>query len=466
MTTAPKTRPAPALKDWLIVGGGLGALAAAHTARKSGATVRIVEAGKGFGGINNSRPWKEFLLDFGCHLFGNESPATTSIILEMTGGQAVPVSPRIAALTDGKISLDVEYPDFNHCGPETAGAILLDVIAAAAAGCVPDVLANPDASLEDLLQARFGPRGTQMLRPIVKKITTLNPDQLSAKASGQLPVRRILTTDPDSADLLKQLPALDDRILKPSTGIGLDFYQDAQHVMPARMFYPSAGGLSGFTGASVEQLRTGGATLDTGKAVTAIRRDGDAVIVDFADGEQVRSDNLLWTSGPESLAQAAGLGLDMEAIYFKLPMVFYYFDVPAERTGDRHFMIDTSAANHCFRISIPPNYGPGLAPKGRSFICCEVTCEIDSAIFKDPDAFADTIWREAVAAGMAFGDGPDDVLTMKAPATYRFPRQGAETALKPLLDWLAETPAVQMSDPFVFGKSGTVRTAAALVDEG
>ena len=466
MTTAPRTQPAPALKDWLIVGGGLGALAAAHTARKSGAGVRIVEAGKGFGGINNSRPWKEFLLDFGCHLFGNESPATTSIILEMIGGQAVPVSPRIAALTDGKISIDVEYPDFNHYGPETAGAILLDVIAAAAADRVPRVLANPDASLEDLLQARFGPRGTDMLRPIVKKITTLNPDQLSAKASGQLPVRRILTTDPDSADLLKQVPALDDRILKPSTGAGLDFYQDAKHIMPARMFYPSAGGLSGFTGATVDQLKSAGATLDTGKAVTAIRRDGTSVIVDFADGEQVCTDNLLWTSGPESLAQAAGVELDMEAIYFKLPMVFFYFDVPQTQVGDRHFMIDTSADNHCFRISIPPNYGPGLAPKGRSFICCEVTCELDAPIFQNPEAFTDTIWREAVAAGMAFGDGPDDVLTMKAPATYRFPRQGAETALQPLLDWLAETPAVQMSDPFVFGKSGTVRTASALVDEG
>jgi protoporphyrinogen oxidase len=455
----------PALKDWLIVGGGLGAFAAAHTLRKSGAGVRIVEAGKNFGGINNCRPWKEFLLDFGCHLFGNESPATTSIILEMIGGHAVPVSPRLASVTNGEISIDVEYPDFNHYGPETAGAILLDVIAAAAADRVPEVMANPDASLEDLLQARFGPRGTEMLRPVVRKITTLNPDQLSAKAAVQLPVRRILVTDPVSADLLKQLPALDDRILKPSTGTGLDFYQDAKHVMPGRMFYPSEDGMGGFTRHCVDGLLSAEARLDTAKPVTSIQRKGQAVTVGFADGEEVTTDHLLWTVGPEALAKAAGVEIDGEAIYHRLPMVFFYFDVPAERAGTRHFMVDTDAANHCFRISIPPNYGPGLAPAGRSFICCEVCCEIDAPIYQNPEAFAAAIWREAVAAGMAFGEGPDDVLTMKAPATYRFPKLGAEAALKPLTDWLAETPAVRMTDPFVFGKSGTVRTATALFNE-
>tara|TARA_R110000868_G_scaffold219607_1_gene470717 strand:+ start:21768 stop:23102 length:1335 start_codon:yes stop_codon:yes gene_type:complete len=443
----------------------MGAFAAGHVLRKTGAAVRIVEAGKGFGGINNCRPWKDYLLDLGCHLFGNESPATTSLILEMMGGQAVPVSPRIAAVTNGHISIDVEYPDFNHFGPELAGAILLDVIAAAAADRVPEVMANPDASLEDLLQARFGPRGTEMLRPVVRKITTLNPDQLSAKAAVQLPVRRILVTDPASADLLKQVPALDDRILKPSTGTGLDFYQDAKHVMPGRMFYPSEGGMSGFTRQCVDGLKTSGAALDAGKAVTAIRRVGQAVTVDFADGEQVTTDHLLWTVGPEALAKAAGIEIDVEAVYHRLPMVFFYFDVAEDCVGDRHFMVDTAPANHCFRISIPPNYGPGLAPEGRSFICCEVTCEIDTPIYQDPEAFAAVIWREAVAAGMAFGEGPDDVLTMKAPATYRFPKLGAEAALKPLTDWLAETPAVRMTDPFVFGKSGTVRTATALFSE-
>ncbi|MDG2044997.1 MAG: NAD(P)-binding protein [Maricaulis sp.] len=465
MSNAVQAETMPAPKDWLIVGGGLAALAAAKKLRNEGAGVHIVEAGRGFGGINNSRPWKEFLLDFGCHLFGNESPETTALILEMAGGSAIPVSPKIAAITKGEISIDVEYPDFNHYGPEIAGEMLIDVLAAAADDRVADVMADSSSSLKDLLLARFGQKGTDMLSPIVKKITTLDPEHLSAKAAVQLPVRRILLTDPDSADLLKQVPALDDRILKPSTGTGLDFYQDAKHVMPTRMFYPSHNGLSGFTANCVEGLKSADAHLETGKSVTSIRRGGTAVIATFADGEEIRTDNLLWTSGPDSLAKAAGIDIDTDAIYHKLPMVFYYFDVPSDRAGERHFMIDTSADNHCFRISIPPNYGPGLAPEGRKFICCEVTCEVESDIFQDPDAFAGDIWREAVAAGMAFGDAPDDVLTMKAPATYRFPKQGAEAVVQPLMDWLAETPAVHMSAPFTFGKSGTVRAVTAQLDE-
>jgi protoporphyrinogen oxidase len=465
MSTSAQIETIPVPKDWLIVGGGIAALAAGKKLRNEGAAVHIVEAGKGFGGINNSRPWKEFLLDFGCHLFGNESPETTALILEMAGGTAVPVSPKIAALTDGKISIDVEYPDFNHYGPEIAGEMLLDVIAAAADDRVSEVMANQDSSLKDLLLARFGAKGTEMLSPIVKKITTLLPEQLSAKAAVQLPVRRILLTDPQSADLLKSAPALDDRILKPSTGTGLDFYQDAKHVMPTRMFYPSHNGLSGFTKNCVDGLKSANANLETGKAVTSIKRDGTAVIATFADGEEIRTDNLLWTSGPEALAKVVGIDIDTDAIYHKLPMVFFYFDVSDTRVGERHFMIDTSADSHCFRISIPPNYGPGLAPKGRSFVCCEVTCEVDSEIFQNPDEFAGTIWREAVAAGMAKGDAPDDVLTMKAPATYRFPKQGAETVVQPLLDWLDNTPAVHMSAPFTFGKSGTVRAITALLDE-
>jgi protoporphyrinogen oxidase len=465
MSTAPRADSVTVQKNWLIVGGGLAALAAGQKLRNSGNDVRIVEAGKGFGGINNSRPWKEYLLDFGCHLFGNEDPDTTALILEMAGGNAVPVAPKIGALTNGKISIDVEYPDFNHFGPETAGAVLLDVIAAASNDQVAAVMSDDNASLQDLLLARFGPAGTAILAPIVKKITTLNPDQLSTKASVQLPVRRILLTSPESADLLKSIPALDDRILKPSTGSGLDFYQGAKHVMPTRMFYPSHEGLSGFTRNSVEGLIASGATLDTNKAVTAIRREGDAVVVSFADEDDVTTTNLLWTSGPEALAKIAGIEIDADAIYHKLPMVFYYFDVPSDRVGERHFMIDTSPKSHCFRISIPPNYGPGLAPEGRSFICCEVTCEVDDYIYQNPDAFAGEIWNEAIAAGMAFGDAPDDILTMKAPATYRFPKKGAERAVRPLLDWLSDTPAIKLAAPFTFGKSGTVRAVSALLDE-
>lgn len=464
MSSLAHANPLPATRNWLIVGGGLAALAAGRKLRAEGAGVHIVEAGKGFGGINNSRPWKDFLLDFGCHLFGNETPDTTELILEMAGGEAVPVAPRIAAITNGKISIDVEYPDFNHFGPETAGAMLLDVMAAAANDTVSEVLANPDASLEDLLLARFGKTGSDMLAPVVQKITTLTPAQLSAKAAVQLPVRRILLTDPDTAGLLKTVPALDDRILKPSTGAGLDFYDDAKHVMPTRMFYPSSNGLSGFTRACVDGLEAADALLETGRAVTRIEPDGDGVIVTFGDGETMRTENLLWTSGPESLAKAAGIEMDPDAIYFKLPMVFYYFDIPADRAGDRHFMIDTTPEHHCFRISVPPNYGPGLAPEGRSFVCCEVTCDLDAEIFANPDAFTGEIWREAVAAGMASGDAPDDVLTMKAPATYRFPRQGAETAIQPLMDWLDQTPAVEMTNPFVFGKSGTVRAVSSQID--
>lgn len=466
MSAQAASAPAHARKDWLIVGGGLAALAAARRLQNDGAAAHVVEAGKGFGGINNSRPWKDFLLDFGCHLFGNETPETTALILEMAGGKAIPVAPRIAAITNGRISEDVEYPDFNHHGPDTAGAMLLDVIAAAAEDRVGEVMADPHASLQDLLLARFGPRGAAMLAPVVRKITTLAPDQLSARAAVQLPVRRILVTDPASADLLKQQPALDDRILKPSTGTGLDFYQDAKHVMPTRMFYPSHDGLSGFTRNSVAGLEQAGTRLETGRCVSALRRDGQAIIATFEDGEEIRTENLLWTSGPESLARAAGIEIDSEAIYHGLPMVFFYFDIPADRAGDRHFMIDTTPDHHCFRLSIPPNYGPGLAPEGRSFVCCEVTCELDAEIFRHPDAFIDTIWQEAVAAGMASGEAPDDVLTMKAPATYRFPRQTAMHALEPLQQWLSETPAVRMTDPFVFGKSGTVRAVSALLDEG
>ena len=465
MSALPVQDPATAQKNWLIVGGGLAALAAGIRLRNEGAGVHIVEAGKGFGGINNSRPWKDYLLDFGCHLFGNETPETTALILEMAGGEAVPVAPRIAAITNGEISIDVEYPDFNHFGPEIAGAMLLDVIRAASEDRVGEVMADPDASLEDLLLARFGKMGAEMLAPVVEKITTLHPRYLSPKASVQLPVRRILVTDPQSADLLKQQPALDDRILKPSTGAGLDFYQDAKHVMPARMFYPSHSGLSGFTKNTVDGLQAAGARMDTQRMVTGIERDGSGVLVRFEDGEEIHTDSLLWTSGPEALARAAGIEMDAEALYHKLPMVFYYFDVPAEQAGDRHFMIDTTQDNHCFRLSVPPNYGPGLAPEGRSFICCEVTCKVEDEIFQNPDAFAGEIWKEAVAAGMARGDSPDDVLTMKAPATYRFPKKGAEKAIQPLLDWLADTPAVRMTEPFTFGKSGTVRALQGLLDE-
>lgn len=465
MAAQPLQNPSPAKKDWLIVGGGLAALAAGIRLRGEGAGVHIVEAGKGFGGINNSRPWKDYLLDFGCHLFGNETPETTALILEMAGGEAIPVAPKIAAVTNGQISIDVEYPDFNHFGPEVAGTMLLDVIKAASEDRVAKVMADPSASLEDLLVARFGKMGAEMLAPVVRKITTLHPRDLSPKAAVQLPVRRILVTDPQSASLLKQQPALDDRILKPSTGAGLDFYQDAKHVMPARMFYPSHSGLSGFTRNTVEGLNKAGAELETERMVTGIERSGDGVRVRFADGEELYVDNLLWTSGPEALAQAVGIEIEADALYHKLPMVFYYFDVAADKVGERHFMIDTTDSNHCFRLSIPPNYGPGLAPDGRSFICCEVTCEVEDEIFQNPDAFAGEIWREAVAAGMAFGAGPDDVMTMKAPATYRFPKHGAETAIQPLMNWLADTPCVRMTEPFTFGKSGTVRALQALLDE-
>ncbi|MCW5724114.1 MAG: NAD(P)-binding protein [Maricaulaceae bacterium] len=150
-TPKPAAAPSP---RWIVAGGGLSGMVAAWRLVQAGAAPLLAEPSPRLGGVNNSKPWNGHQLDFGCHLFGNDDDATTALYLDMMNREAVPVAPKIASVTNGRLAADVEYPDLAAFDEAEAGAALLGLVEAAARDeAEPD---GGDASLAAWLERRYG----------------------------------------------------------------------------------------------------------------------------------------------------------------------------------------------------------------------------------------------------------------------------------------------------------------------
>jgi len=105
-------------------------------------------------------------------------------------------------------------------------------------------------------------------------------------------------------------------------------------------------------------------------------------------------------------------------------MVLFYFVVPEENVGPYTYLQDFTPENLVFRISTAGTYSRQIKPDGTTFICCEVTTELGSPVWEDPQGQAERVWQEALAMGAVTGVWHGDPYVLKTPVSYRVGKPG------------------------------------------
>ena len=449
----------------VVVGAGLKAIVAARMLVARGHRVILVDSANRLGGVHTSVPWDGFRLDLGCHLFGNEDDASTGLLLDLMGGAANPITPRIASVFRGVRTDGIEYPDFAHGDPGEVAAALLGLLdcAAARAGEMP-APPDPAVSLHDYLVARFGVAAAALVEKACGKMLPAPAAGLSAAAFSALPARRLKLTGDGTAELLKQLPALDAVLLRSNADDPMRYLRNRASAFPARALYPTAGGMGGFARTATDRLRELGVELRLGTDVVGLAQAGATVRLGVGDGSQIDADLLVWTAGAGRLAAALGEDADrLDAAIESVPMVLHYFDVPEAAAGPYHWIHDFDDRDMVFRASVPSLFGPDTAPPGRHYVCAEIPTDPGSETFRNPEAGAGDVWTEIVRLGVAAGPLPDRRRSIAVGASYRFPTTAFPAAFARLEDRLANMPSVLSSDEFEFGKSASVRSIERLL---
>lgn len=80
-------------KTVVIIGAGPAGLAAAYKAQKVGYRVVVLEKNDFAGGKGGSRKWKNFIVDFGPHIYHAISKEITDLVIEHGGGEMTDVTP-------------------------------------------------------------------------------------------------------------------------------------------------------------------------------------------------------------------------------------------------------------------------------------------------------------------------------------------------------------------------------------
>lgn len=400
--------------DSIVIGGGMTGIVSAYLLAKGGRKVTLLEPRPTIGGVNTGREWEGFCLDFGCHLFGNESDASTAVLLELMEGEVVPVHVHFASILNGRRTDGFELPALDSLGAEVASQIVHELIQAAA-----EPNPRPPKTLEEFLVARYGKTAAAALDVCLRKALRVSSKELAPEAIAATTFRRIRIVSDSAADLLKQIPALDERIARGSAEDPMRFYRSKVRAFPHRSFYPSSRGMLGFSERARNKLSALGVRIITGVQPTSL--DLGAQITVSAGEHRFHAGEAIWTLGLGRLEPLIGTTSGLAEAGYTVPMVLYYFDIDKSQETGMSYVNSFDAQDLVFRASVPGSYGPDTCPPGRSYVCCEVPTSLDSPEWNDPEAAQDRVWVEAVRFGVATGH-PRRALIQKASASYKAPR--------------------------------------------
>jgi protoporphyrinogen oxidase len=354
----------------VVLGGGVAGLAAAYYLGRAGFPVTLVEKAPVLGGLCASFQSHGFTLDHGPHKLYSVVPGILDEIRGLLGDRLIEHKKR------NRIRLLGRYLDYPLglgnllplLGPVRAAKLGLGYAAAMAGGLLSR---TEPASYEDYILRRFG-RGVYELvfEPLAWKVWG-DPRQLSVDlAKARIP-------SGGATELILRLLKL-----KEST-------QDQD----APFFYYPRGGFGVFPERLAEEARRQGSRLLTGATPVALERQGgrvNAVVVETEKGrERLECQTLvssiplqalallLFPARPEVEAEAAALRLRDLALVFLV--------LEQDRLVDDHWIFFPERRYPFNRLFEQKAMDEGLGPKGRTAVCCDLTCDEGDAIWSAPD---------------------------------------------------------------------------------
>lgn len=433
---------------FIVVGASMSGIVSAYVLARAGHAVTLVESKRAIGGVNSGLDWQGFSLDFGCHLFGNEADESTEVLLDLMGGQVLPVDVRFASIMNRKLTDGFELPALDSFGKEVSARLLLELLEA-------NLAAHPaPADLQQLLAQRYGETAAALLDRALHKVFRVGADQLAPEAVNATTFGRIKAVDDEVARLLKKLPLLDARLAAGSQDDPMRYYRDRVKLYPHRSFYPAKDGMRGFVDGASKRLEALGVRILVDTELKGLTLS-PGVRLETSRHGVLEADSLFWTLGLGRLEPLLGGDNDIQSATRNVPMVLYYFAIPKAAETGYTYVNSFDAEDLVFRASVPGAYGRNNCPEGQSYVCCEVPTELDSDEWQDPERFVARVWDEVTRFGVARGR-PLAHRVQKTPVSYKAPKREFWDKSALLRALLSREPSILVSDEWAFSTTRTV----------
>lgn len=320
--------------NYIVVGGGVSGLMAAHRLRSADADARItlIERSANLGGLlaGTEYPDQRLYFDQGTHIFQETGDATIDAIL---CGAVAPENLLMFPAGEGDLAgivFEGRLQENSHF-PDLRGGIVTQSIVDAIRkhmeedGPVPDI--DRTAALLTVAAARFGKvYAESLLAPMLAKLYSLPAERLSAFAMMLPGLTRVIIDDFDAwmtnAEHLRYRAIAgipDQRRLPPHMRHG------------RRSFYSRWRGSRAFVDGLENALRTTGVEFATGTAITSIDLRRCALLCTRADGvqESFQADGMVLSTG--AIGAANLLGVDIKPFGFEPPMPHWIVNLLMER---------------------------------------------------------------------------------------------------------------------------------------
>jgi protoporphyrinogen oxidase len=374
----------------VVLGGGVAGLAAGYYLSRAGFPVTVVERAPVLGGLCGSFEAGGFTLDHGPHKLYSVVPGILDEIRALLGDRLLEHKKKnrirlLGRYLDYPLSLGNLLP---LLGPARAARLGAGYAGAIAGG----LLGGEPRTYEEYILRRFG-RGVYELvfEPLAWKVWG-NPAELSADlARARIP-------SGGASELILRLLKL----------------KEATPDDDAPFFYYPRGGFGVFPDRLAEEIRAAGGSTLTGAAPARLERAGARVtaveIVRDGKPERLPCETLVSSIPLSTLAGMlypgdAGVAADVARLRLRdLALVFVFVD--RDRLVDDHWIFFPERKYPFNRMFEQKSMDPGLGPKGKTAICCDLTCDAGDPVWTSPDEhLVRRCFDALVEAGVAPADG-------------------------------------------------------------
>ena len=423
--------------DYLVIGGGFRAIAAAWGLARQGHRTALVEASAKIGGFLSPIHWDGHWIDKGPQFFDNFEPEDVRLIEEMIGPDVMQdIGFEYASFMGGILNCDFAIPDWQSLGDDVARQAFQDLLALRLA-------ANGDAptpeTFDDLLAWDGGPTLLPHLRALTKKFVGREASELSAAARTMVTFlgRKKLFGQEASVDL-KKSPLLDTMLAAKKASVSED----------RANLYPKGSSLETVRLALEKALEAAGVrvftetVLDSFDAKAGVAR-GKTAEIDFEwlfFGTDIRESERMLTGG-SSIAECT----------YVVPEIFHCYVVSVSSVVAPYYVVDYDVGHVSTRITNFCNYMGAVDDEGYGIRCVEEPVGMGDARWNDPEAGLDAIFAEARETGAVTAQSYKVAKSFRVPATYKVPLVGFEDAVEAFRAAVAAEFGDRAVMPDVFG---------------
>jgi len=401
-------------QDVLVLGAGLAGLSAAYKLARLGKRVVVIEADPKVGGlavaIHDHTQWGEFDYDNGPHRFHTGEKHLNEEVLALLGDDVVEANRLSRIFLFGRFfNYPLHGPNVIRNLPKTVLVkAFLDYLAVKVKSLFKK---TPDSNFENWVVNRFG----RTLYKIFFGVYT--------EKTWGIPCSRI---SPDWAaqriTLLSLWDTVKKTLFRPSDG-------STPRTLVSKFFYPKRGGIGRLCDRYKEEIEKLGGKVHTSTRVVAVHHaDGKVVAVDVESSEGRRSipassvlSTIPCTVLATMLAPAAPKAvLDSVAAMKHRSMVFVYLILDRPKVTDDHWIYLPEDSITVHRLSEFKNFSPFSAPKDKTLLCAEITCDYGDELWNESDEnLRKTCVDDLVTIGLL---GRDEVLaTYSRRERYAYP---------------------------------------------